>query len=84
MPAARAAASRERPSSTEAKASMRREAAAPRPRPAPHRRAAALSSRRVTATVIRTSQAEPRPPINEGGSRKAPAGQTRQEIGPLV
>jgi hypothetical protein len=84
MPAARAAASRELPSSTEARASMRREAAASRQRTASRRRSAALSSRRVTATVIRTFQAEPRPRINDVGLRKAPAVQTRQEIGPLV
>jgi hypothetical protein len=78
------AASCDLPSSTEARASMRREAAASRQRTASRRRSAALSSRRVTATVICTSQAEPRPRINGVGLRKAPAKQTRQEIGPLV
>jgi hypothetical protein len=55
----RRAASRERPSSTDARASMRRAAAASRQRTASRRSSAALSSCRVTATVIRVSPAKP-------------------------
>jgi hypothetical protein len=53
VPAARAAASRELPSSTEAKASIRRETAAARHRFASRRSSPASSSRRVIAIVIR-------------------------------
>jgi hypothetical protein len=74
-----AAASRELPSST----SMRRAAAAPRQRTAARRSSGALSSRRVTVTVIRISPAKPQWRINDAGLWKAPARQTR-EIGPLV
>jgi hypothetical protein len=63
---------------------MRRAAAAPRQRTAAQRSSAALSSRRVTATVIRISPAKPQWRINDAGLRKAPARQTRQVIGPLV
>src|SRR3954447_3096182 len=52
MPAARAASAREAPSSTSAKASIRRAARASRHRPASRRRPPASSSRRVIATVI--------------------------------
>src|SRR5689334_5068244 len=52
MPAARAASAREAPSSTSAKASIRRAARASRHRPASRRRPPAPSSRRVIATVI--------------------------------
>ena len=55
MPAARAASSREAPSSTSARASMRRAARASRHRPASRRSSPAPSSFRVTATVMAPS-----------------------------
>src|SRR5690242_13150208 len=55
MPAARAASARETPSSTSARASIRRAARASRHRPASRRSSAAPGSRRVTATVMAPS-----------------------------
>src|SRR3954449_13439570 len=59
MPAARAASSREDPSSTRARASIRRAARASRHRPASRRSSAAPSSSRVIATVMAPSADRP-------------------------
>src|SRR4051794_32327766 len=59
MPAARAASSREDPSSTSARASIRGAARAPRHRPASRRSSAAPSSSRVIATVMAPSADRP-------------------------
>src|SRR5215212_4328078 len=71
MPAWRAASPRELPSSTRARAraSIRREAAASRQRFASRRRSPALSSRRVTATVIVPSQDRTLPAERTGCDR---------------
>src|SRR3954471_16476389 len=72
MPAARAASAREAPSSTSAKASIRRAARASRHRPASRRRPPASGSRRVIATVIAPPPightADPRPRAARGAT----------------
>src|SRR3954452_24242611 len=75
MPAARAAPSREPPSSTSAKASIRRAALASRHRPASRRSSPALSSRRVTSTTIGPLPTGPYRRTNRQGSRDAPRAQ---------
>src|SRR4051812_15600169 len=67
MPAARAAASREPPSSTSARASIRRAALASRHRPASRRSSTAPSSFRVTATAMA-------PPAHRLHRRSTPSG----------
>jgi hypothetical protein len=52
--------------------------AASRQRTPPRRRSAALSSHRATATVIRSSEAEPCPPINDAGSPKLATSRDRR------
>src|SRR5436309_11073437 len=75
MPAARAASSREDPSSTRARASIRREAAVSRHRLASRRSSTAPSSLRVTATVMAP------PPIGYTADqpRQAPRGSGRDD-----
>src|SRR5689334_4020994 len=80
MPAARAASSREDPSSTSARASIRRAARASRHRPASRRSSTAPSSFRVTATVMAPLRRSATPPINALGPRVAPRAQ-RSEAG---
>src|SRR5689334_5566228 len=80
MPAARAASSREDPSSTSARASIRRAARASRHRPASRRSSPAPSSFRVTATVMAPLRRSATPPINALGPRVAPRAQ-RSEAG---
>ena len=80
MPAARAASSREAPSSTSARASIRRAARASRHRPASRRSSPAPSSRRVTATVMAPLRRSATPPINARRPRMAPRAQ-RSEAG---
>src|SRR5690349_1172413 len=75
MPAARAASSREAPSSTSARASIRRAARASRHRPASRRSSTAPSSFRVTATVMAPLRRSATPPINARGPRMAPRAQ---------
>src|SRR5690348_17948876 len=75
MPAARAASSREAPSSTSARASIRRAARASRHRPASRRSSTAPSSFRVTATVMAPLRRSATPPINPRGPRMAPRAQ---------
>src|SRR5215203_2400919 len=79
MPAWRAASPRELPSGTRARASIRREAAASRQRFASRRRSPALSSRRVTATVIVPSQDRTSPAERTGCDRERlrPCGRVR-------
>src|SRR5829696_7163536 len=79
MPAWRAASPRELPSGTRARASIRREAAASRQRFASRRRSPALSSRRVTATVIVPSQDRTLPAEQTGCDRERlrPCGRVR-------
>src|SRR5215212_6304004 len=79
MPAWRAASPRELPSSTRARAGIRREAAASRQRFASRRRSPALSSRRVTATVIVPSRDRTSPAERTGCDRERlrPCGRVR-------
>src|SRR5215218_1965464 len=79
MPAWRAASPRELPSSTRARASIRREAAASRQRFASRRRSPALSSRRGTATVIVPSRDRTLPAERTGcdRGRLRPCGRVR-------
>src|SRR5689334_12122972 len=72
MPAARAAVSREPPSSTSARASIRRAARASQHRAASRRRPPAPSSRRVIATTIGPLPTGPYRRINRRGPRDAP------------
>src|SRR5690349_18534989 len=72
MPAARAAVSREPPSSTSARASIRRAARASRHRAASRRSSPAPSSRRVIATTIGPLPTGPYRRINRRGPRDAP------------
>src|SRR5690349_21057983 len=73
MPAARAASAREAPSSTSARASIRRAARASRHRAASRRSATAPGSFRVTATVMAPPPigytADQRPPAARGAAR---------------
>src|SRR3954464_14543797 len=75
MPAARAASSREDPSSTRAKASIRREAAVSRHRLASRRSSTAPSSCRVIATVM----APPPTGHTADQPRQAPQGSNRDD-----
>src|SRR3954464_1090076 len=75
MPAARAASSREAPSSTSARASISLAARASRHRPATRRSSTAPSSFRVTATVMAPLRRSATPPINARGPRMAPRAQ---------
>src|SRR5690349_23121504 len=72
MPAARAAVSREPPSSTSARASIRRAARASGHRAASRRSSPAPSSRRVIATTIGPLPTGPYRRINRRGPRDAP------------
>src|SRR4051794_2530471 len=76
MPAARAASSREDPSSTSARASIRRAALASRHRAASRRRSPAPGSRRVIAIVIRALPCR-RPTTDQ--PRRAPRGSGRDD-----
>src|SRR3954452_5153751 len=76
MPAARAASSREAPSSTSATASIRREAAPSRHRLASRRRSPAPSSCRVIPTVM----APPLIGYTADQPRQAPRGSERDDV----
>ena len=72
------------PSSTSARASIRRAALASRHRAASRRSSPAPGSCRVIATVIAPPVSASTPPINRGRRHEAPGATTRQEFGPLV